>query len=131
MRRATTFSVAVIAATACVLLPGCQYSYRFDVSGVLKDSSGQPVAGVQIFDSFDGQFSGERPLAVSGTDGRFAFVQEIGDYRLMVDGQTDWALIFSKDGLRTEKADLRFVKRPKSTRETAPVYIVVQMSKAD
>jgi hypothetical protein len=118
---------------AGVMLAGCQYSYTFEVSGIVQRAAdGKPIPGVQIF-SLHNVPSGEpapdeEPVAVTGADGRFSFVETVGDvYFLHGEGKTDWHLFLRKEGFEKESIDLRTVHRPESTKTRVPIFVVVYL----
>jgi hypothetical protein len=120
-------------ALACpLLLSGCQYSYTFAVSGVVKSAAtGKALAGVKVFSTRQdlAEFNPDatQPDAVTGKDGAFAFTVRVPDIHFMAGSDRRWHLLFNGQGLK-EAVDLHGAQAPESAKTIVPVFVVVYMN---
>src|SRR5262245_4192929 len=123
----------ILAATCCLLPSGCQYAYPFEVLGVVKNAKdGKPIPGAKLYSLHitpTGEpHPGDNPIAVTGEDGSFTFVEEVRDvYFLHGEGKTDWTLFISQDGFNKESVSLRSVRKPANTGTRVPIFVVVYL----
>jgi hypothetical protein len=122
-----------LTAAFCILMAGCQYVYPFEVSGQVRSAAtGSPLGGVKIYSTHvnpDAPVPGEdQPVAVTGEDGSFSFSEHVWDVNFRGDGQTTWVLVFSREGFKKEKVDLRRVHQPHSAKTTSTVVVIVSLN---
>jgi hypothetical protein len=125
---------SLVCSCLCVFLAGCQFSYPFEVTGYVKHAlTGEPLAGVKVYSTHfnpDNPVPGEdQPVTVTGADGSFTFTESVRDIHLSQEGATKWVLLFSKDGFKTERADLRGVRGADSAKTTTYVFLVIAAHK--
>ncbi len=110
--------VGLLGPALCFFVSGCHYSYEFEIAGVVTNvADGKPLAGVQVFSTFDGTlWHGTTPMAVTDPDGRFVCSTKVREIQFSA-RKAEWVLIFIKDGFETGSVDLAFVRQPDSPRK--------------
>jgi hypothetical protein len=101
---------------------GCQFSYPFEISGVIRRADGDPLPGVSVTLKAQSIRESSFPV-VTGTDGTFKARVRIGDIEFM--GRLPkWSLELSKEGYEAGTVDVSPKQRPESPRKTTLINAV-------
>jgi hypothetical protein len=95
---------------------GCQFSYPFEISGVIGGADGDPLPGVSVTLKAGNLRESSFPV-VTGPDGTFKARVKIGDVEFM-GGLQKWSLELSKEGYETSTVDVSPKQKPESPRKT-------------
>ncbi len=110
-------ATTVFAVFLLVGVSGCQFSYPFEISGVVRAASGSPLPGVRVTLNAGSIRESSFPV-VTGPDGTFKANVRIGDIEFMREELPKWSLELSKDGYETATVDLSPKHKPESPRKT-------------
>lgn len=99
---------------------GCQFSYPFEFSGVVRTADGTPLPGVTVTLSAGGVRESSFPV-VSEADGTFRAQVRIGDIEFMREALPRWSLELSKDGYESAVVDVSPKQKPESPRKTTHI----------
>ena len=108
---------------------GCQYSYPFEILGIVRNADGEPLAGVRV--TCKGLELGSRQAAfpvISRLDGKFRAKFEVSDTHFVYDRLPDWSLILTKDGYQDAAVDISPKVRPESATTTTTIATEVVLS---
>lgn len=109
-------AMSLLALLVLVGVSGCQYSFPFEISGVVRAADGGPLAGVRVTLNAGGIVESSFPV-VTGPDGTFKARVRIRDIEFMPSELPKWSLELSKDGY--EKATVEISpKQPESPTKT-------------
>lgn len=119
-----TLRVATAAAFALAVLfglTGCQYSYKFEVGGVVRAADGTPLEGVKV-ELTGGSFQTGPEMTfptVTGPEGRFLAVFSARDNDIKyVKPLPTWTFTLTKEGYAKKTFDIRLQEEPASVRTT-------------
>jgi hypothetical protein len=126
-----TRRLAWIVVTVAFALCGCHYSYHFDISGMVKSASGEPLGGVTIVLDPDGHGSGRLAEFQSEPDGTFSYEMRIREYEFDNGRLPTRVLWFSKPGYVKEKVDISPKQKPNSFKEHLPVVVHVTLRRSE
>jgi hypothetical protein len=106
-----------------VSVGGCQFSYPFELSGVVRATDGAPLPGVTVTLKAGGISESPFPL-VTGDDGTFKGNFRIADREFMRDELPTWSLKLSKDGYESATVDVSPKQEPESPRTKTFITVV-------
>jgi hypothetical protein len=120
--------IAMAGLLLVVGVSGCQYSYPFELQGVVKNAAdGQPLAGVTIVLK-NAREHGDTPFPVTTqADGAFSANFRVAGSQFVAADPPVWSLALSKDGFHDEVIDIRFGNRPESPKVTTFLVVVGAM----
>jgi hypothetical protein len=115
----------VLAATS---LPGCQFSYDYEIRGRVKSASdGTPLAGVRITLEATTLFATTSPT-VTATDGSFLLRFTVSDGDFGPGGAMPrWSLTLAREGYADEVIDISPTREPESAKITNQIFVVAYM----
>jgi hypothetical protein len=111
------FTALAFALFLVVGVSGCQFSYPFEFSGVVRTADGAPLPGVTVILNAGSVRESSFPV-VSGADGTFKARVLIGDIAFMREALPKWSLELSKVGYESAAVDVSPQQKPESPRKT-------------
>src|SRR5436190_18659103 len=103
-------------------LGGCQLSYPFRITGVVRDADGNPLPHVKVTLKAAGIINSSFP-AYSGPDGTFKALVYIRDAELGRKELPKWFLQLFLEGYETATVDCSPTQKPKSTNKTTFISV--------
>jgi hypothetical protein len=110
-------TTAVFGSLLVAGVSGCQFSYPFEISGVVRATDGTPLAGVNVTLNAGSIRESSFPVD-TGPDGTFKATVRIGDIEFMRKELPKWSLELSKEGYETTTVDVSPKQKPESPRKT-------------
>jgi hypothetical protein len=112
---------------AC-LLPGCQFSYQYEVRGTIRDfAGGTPLTGVHVSLKEGPAFVGDPMPAITGNDGSFILRFRVSDIEFPPGTRPKWSLSLAKDNYTDEVIDIGPFEEPESAKTTNLVVVSAYM----
>lgn len=108
-------------------LSGCQFSYPFEISGVVRTPDGTPVSGVTVNFTAEGIRDSSFPL-VTGFDGTFKGKVRIADVEFMREELPKWSLELSKEGYQPTTVGIGPKEKPESPGNTTIISTQVTLA---
>lgn len=127
--RTASYGIAIVFGGLLLIvgMSGCQYAYRFEISGVVNDAAnGTSLAGVSVMLKSGGHTVTPFPV-ITGPDGKYHASFKVRDGDFMRDKLPEWSLVFSKDGYEDETLDVSPKKRPASLSTTTQISVDGQL----
>jgi hypothetical protein len=119
---------AICALLLSCAVGGCQFSYRFEVSGVVRSAAdGLPLGGVIISLKSAGLRDETLFEMVTRPDGTFSANFSVRDSAFHPDEFPKWTLELSREDYRDEKFDLTLRKRPNSPKDAVQIVVYPSM----
>src|SRR4051794_22497420 len=111
------FATSTFALLLLVGVSGCQWSYPYEFSGVVRAADGTPLPGITVTLSAEGVRESSFPV-FTGADGTFNALVRIADIEFMREALPKWSLELSKDGYESATIDVSPKQKPESPRQT-------------
>lgn len=113
-------SMTVFASLLVIGVSGCQYSYPFEISGMVRTADGTALAGVHVTLRAQGILESSFPV-VTAQDGTFNGHIRVMDSEFGGNRLPTWILELSKEGYESANVDVSPTQQPKSPRKTTVV----------
>ncbi|WP_339911860.1 hypothetical protein [Symmachiella dynata] len=120
----------LILSTSCVFLSGCQKTYTYTISGIVKDATdGKPLQDVEVdLNGYHSHMGGVHFPIKTDALGHFQFDWKVSDGEFH--GPTDmpkWVLNLKKNGYADESVDISTKREPSQASTPVSIIVVVQL----
>lgn len=122
--------IATLAALCMFLVvaaSGCQYSYPFEFSGIVRGADGVPLPGVTVTLKANSARDSSFPV-VTGADGSFKGRVRIDEMEFERGPLPKWSLELSKDGYESATIDVSPKQKPESPKKTTSISAEVTLN---
>jgi len=124
VRLVVTGMAVALLGVAVVFVPGCQYSYPYELRLVVRSAvDASPLAGVTVRTDAGQMTPREDGPAVTAPDGSFGATISVRDSEFFGNKHPRWTLTLARDGYADELIDISPQRQPESG--SPPTQLVV------